>query len=69
MRPQSRNEFETAIICALPLEFDAIEAVLDEYYDGLGSIGDANWYRAGRVGQHNIVNQSNYPINIVPPYS
>jgi hypothetical protein len=50
MRPQSRNEFETAIICALPLEFDAVEALLDEYYDGLGSTygkqyGDANWYR------------------------
>ena len=33
MRPQSRSEFETAIICALPLEFDAVDALFDEHYD------------------------------------
>jgi len=37
MRPKLRNEFQTAIICALPLEFDAVEALLDECYGGLGS--------------------------------
>jgi nucleoside phosphorylase len=60
MRPQSRNEFETAIICALALEFDAVEALFDEHYDEFDSVrgrqqGDANWYRTGKVGQHNIV--------------
>jgi nucleoside phosphorylase len=60
MRPKLRNEFQTAIICALPLEFDAVEALLDECYDGLGSAygkqrGDANWYRAGKVSRHNVV--------------
>jgi nucleoside phosphorylase len=49
MRPQSRHEFETAIICALPLEFDAVEALFDEHYDEFGQTygrqrGDANWY-------------------------
>jgi nucleoside phosphorylase len=60
MRPQSRNEFETAIICALPLEFDAVETLFDEHYDGFRpaygkQLGDANWYRTGRVDRHNIV--------------
>jgi hypothetical protein len=60
MRPRSRNDFEAAIICALPLEFDAVEALFDEYYDGLSpaygkQLGDANWYRTGKVGQHNVV--------------
>jgi nucleoside phosphorylase len=60
MRPRSRNEFEIAVICALPLEFNAVEALFDEHYDGCGLAygkqhGDANWYRTGRVCQHNIV--------------
>jgi nucleoside phosphorylase len=60
MRPQSRDDFQIAIICALPLEFDAVEALFDEHYDedtaAYGKqLGDANWYRTGRVAQHNIV--------------
>jgi nucleoside phosphorylase len=60
MRPQSRNEFEIAIICALPLEFNAVEALLDEHYDEFdptynNQLGDAIWYRTGRVDRHNIV--------------
>lgn len=61
MRPQSRNRFETAIICALPLEFDAVEALFDETYDEFGAnaygkqAGDPNWYRTGRIGSHNVV--------------
>lgn len=61
MRPQSRNGFETAIICALPLEFDAVEALFDETYDELGAsaygkqAGDPNWYRTGRIGPHHVV--------------
>jgi nucleoside phosphorylase len=60
MRPRNRDEFEIAIICALPLEADAVEALFDEHYDALGQIygkqpGDANSYTTGRIGQHNIV--------------
>lgn len=60
MRPHSRDEFETALICALPIEFDAVEALFDEYYDEFYPAyarqrGDANWYRTGRIGRHNIV--------------
>ncbi|KKA24369.1 hypothetical protein T310_1554, partial [Rasamsonia emersonii CBS 393.64] len=60
MRPQSRNEFEIAIICALPLEFDAVEALFDEHYDEFDHTygkqrGDGNWYRTGRIGRHSIV--------------
>jgi nucleoside phosphorylase len=60
MRPRSRDEFETAIICALPLEFDAVEALFDERYDEFRSTygqqqGDGNWYRTGRICGQNIV--------------
>lgn len=60
MRPRSRDEFEIAIICALPLEFDAVEALFDDYYDEfiptyVKQLGDANWYRAGRITEHNIL--------------
>lgn len=60
MRPRSRDEFEIAIICALSLEFDAVEALFDEYYDEFIPVygkqpGDANWYRTGRVADHNIL--------------
>jgi nucleoside phosphorylase len=60
MRPQSRNEFEIAIFCALTLEFNAVEALFDEHYDKFEptydkQLGDTIWYRTGRVGRHNIV--------------
>ncbi|KAH8429659.1 uncharacterized protein LDX57_007331 [Aspergillus melleus] len=60
MRPQSRNDFAIAIICALTLEADAVEALFDETYDRLGRFykkqpGDANWYINGRIGEHNVV--------------
>lgn len=60
MRPRTRDEFEIAIICALPLEADAMEVLFDENYDTLGQIyrklpGDANSYTTGRIGLHNIV--------------
>lgn len=59
MPVKSRKDFQVAIICALPLEFDAVEALLDEYYDEtlkrLGQRGDANWYRTGRIGEHDVV--------------
>ncbi|KAJ5667481.1 hypothetical protein N7507_003345 [Penicillium longicatenatum] len=60
MRPRTRDDFEIAIICALPLEADAVEALFDEQYDTLGQIyrkqpGDANSYTTGRIGQHSVV--------------
>lgn len=32
MLPRTRDEFEIAVICALPLEADAVEALFDEHY-------------------------------------
>ncbi|KAL4758885.1 purine and uridine phosphorylase [Aspergillus foveolatus] len=60
MRPRSRNDFTIAIICALPLEADAVEALFDEHYDRLGKRygkrgGDANAYINGRIGKHDVV--------------
>ncbi|KAL4745890.1 hypothetical protein BDW72DRAFT_45246 [Aspergillus terricola var. indicus] len=60
MRPRNRDEFTIAIICALTLEADAVEAVFDVTYDRLGKHygkepGDANTYINGRIGKHNVV--------------
>jgi nucleoside phosphorylase len=60
MRPRSRSDYAIAIICALTLEADAVEALFDETYDRLGKFyrkqsGDANSYINGRIGEHNIV--------------
>ena len=60
MRPATRNNFTVAIICALPLEADAVEALFDEPYDRLGRYygkhpSDRNAYINGRVGKHNVV--------------
>ncbi|KAL2819020.1 hypothetical protein BDW59DRAFT_165298 [Aspergillus cavernicola] len=60
MRPKSRNSFAIAIICALPLEADAVEVLFDETYDRLGKYyskqpGDANTYINGRIGKHHVV--------------
>lgn len=60
MPPRSRDEFKIAIICALPLEADAVEALFDENYDELGHIygkqvGDPNSYITGRVNNHYVV--------------
>ncbi|KAF9893924.1 hypothetical protein FE257_008895 [Aspergillus nanangensis] len=60
MRPKTRNDFAVAIICALTLEADAVEALFDETFDRLGRYygkqpGDKNTYINGRVGNHNVV--------------
>ncbi|KAL4877066.1 ankyrin repeat-containing domain protein [Aspergillus karnatakaensis] len=60
MRPQTRDRFTIAIICALPLEAEAVESLFDETYDRLGKYygkhqGDANAYINGRIGKHNVV--------------
>ncbi|KAL3462753.1 nucleoside phosphorylase domain-containing protein [Aspergillus heterothallicus] len=56
-RPEPPN-FRRAIICALPREFDAVEALFDEHYDNLPTKkqhGDPNFYRTGRIGTDYIV--------------
>lgn len=58
--PQHPYEFEVAIICALPREADAVEALFDETYDKASRLygvqqGDANVYTNGRIGPHNVV--------------
>ncbi|OJJ98904.1 hypothetical protein ASPACDRAFT_53097 [Aspergillus aculeatus ATCC 16872] len=60
MRPRSRDDFAIAIICALPLEAEAVEALFDKTYDRLGKHygkqrGDANAYITGRIGKHDVV--------------
>ncbi|KAM5528686.1 phosphorylase superfamily protein [Fusarium oxysporum f. sp. phaseoli] len=59
-RPNNRCGFEIAIICALPLEADAIEALFDYRWDANGpSFGKAAWdpnsYSTGVIGCHNVV--------------
>ncbi|UKZ83036.1 hypothetical protein TrVFT333_010837 [Trichoderma virens FT-333] len=59
-QPLSREEFTTAIICALPLEYDAVCLVFDEFWDEDGdpygtAPGDINTYTTGRIGDQNVV--------------
>lgn len=59
-RPRHRRDFKIALICALPLEADAVKAVFDKRWDGDGDIygkapRDQNAYSTGLVGRHNVV--------------
>ncbi|KAI8218349.1 hypothetical protein K4K54_010543 [Colletotrichum sp. SAR 10_86] len=60
-RPQHRDEFEIAVVCALPLESDAVSLIFDEFWGGEGghglgrAPGDQNSYTNGRIGDHNVV--------------
>ncbi|KAL6406228.1 hypothetical protein AUP68_10397 [Ilyonectria robusta] len=59
-RPSRRDDFEVAIICALPLEYDAVSYLFDEFWDENGdrygrAVGDPNSYTTGRVGKYNVV--------------
>ncbi|KAJ5661028.1 uncharacterized protein N7484_000400 [Penicillium longicatenatum] len=58
--PNSRRDFDVAIICALQIEADAAEALFDHFWDEDGdrygkSRGDQNAYRTGVIGKHNVV--------------
>lgn len=60
MPPSTRDEFEVAIICALPREADAVEALFDKTYDKSNQLygiqsGDANVYTNGKLGPHDVV--------------
>jgi nucleoside phosphorylase len=54
--PGSRTDFDIAIICAIPLEFDAIAAAVDEFWDrDYGkAVGDTNIYTNARIGKYNV---------------
>ncbi|KAL3441107.1 nucleoside phosphorylase domain-containing protein [Aspergillus insuetus] len=60
MRLKSRNNFAIAIICALPLEADAVKALFNKLYNQLGKYynkqpSNANVYINGRIGKYNMV--------------
>ena len=59
-RPATRGDFEIAVICALPLEADAVNALFDLHWDDDGppydkASGDPNAYSTGAIGRHNVV--------------
>ncbi|EHK22152.1 uncharacterized protein TRIVIDRAFT_28197 [Trichoderma virens Gv29-8] len=58
-RPDTREGFHIALICALRVEFDAVEALFDEYYEQDFSYskapGDPNAYTTGRMCGHEVV--------------
>lgn len=58
--PKHRDEFEIAIICALTLEAEAVDALFDKYwseeiYRYGKAQGDPNSYTTGAIGHHNVV--------------
>lgn len=59
-RPLSRDDFEIALMCALPEELAAVDEIVDEFWDTNGDpFGklerDPNSYSTGRIGKHNVV--------------
>ncbi|KAL2142256.1 hypothetical protein VTI28DRAFT_1393 [Corynascus sepedonium] len=59
-RPASREDFEVAVICALSIEADAVEALFDHHWEDDGpsyskARGDPNAYSTGTIGRHNVV--------------
>ena len=59
-RPSGREDFEIGIICALPLEYNAVSLIFDEFWDEDGdpygrAVGDHNNYTTGRIGKYNVV--------------
>ncbi|KAI0552367.1 hypothetical protein F4679DRAFT_535397 [Xylaria curta] len=56
--PPHRTDIAIAIICALPLEADAVLAIFDHHWDiqSFSTMeGDKNAYSVGRIGCHNVV--------------
>ncbi|UKZ60137.1 uncharacterized protein TrAtP1_001421 [Trichoderma atroviride] len=58
-RPSGRDDFEIALICALQIESDAVEALFDENFEENSSYGkapgDPNAYAIGKMAGHNVV--------------
>lgn len=58
LEPQHINDFKIAIICALTLESDAVQDVLDRRWDEhkySKRPGDPNHYTMGSIGRHHVV--------------
>ncbi|KAL7917051.1 nucleoside phosphorylase domain-containing protein [Trichoderma austrokoningii] len=58
--PASRDEFEVAPVCSLPLEYDAVSLLFDQFWDENGdkygrAVGDPNTYTTGRFGTLDVV--------------
>ncbi|KAK2054946.1 purine and uridine phosphorylase [Colletotrichum caudatum] len=54
--PPRRDDFRIAIICALPLEYDAVTFAVDEFWpENTSSPGNHSTYKTGRIGCHNVV--------------
>ncbi|KIV84987.1 hypothetical protein PV11_00730 [Exophiala sideris] len=58
--PRDRYDFKVALICALPLEAECLQAVFDKFWEDDGrkygkAAGDANVYTTGVIGEHNVV--------------
>ena len=58
--PKDRSQFKVALICALPLEADAVISLFDDHWElkngSYGkSRGDKNAYTTGRIGEHTVV--------------
>jgi nucleoside phosphorylase len=54
--PQTHEDYQIGVICALPTEKAAMVAMLDETYPKLKKEnGDENEYTLGRIGVHNVV--------------
>nr|XP_036576344.1 ankyrin repeat protein [Colletotrichum truncatum]KAF6783069.1 ankyrin repeat protein [Colletotrichum truncatum] len=59
-RPRRREDFRIAVLCALPLEYNAATLAFDEFWDEDGdkfgrARGDPNTYTTGRIGKYNVV--------------
>lgn len=59
-RDFGRDDFEVAILCALPLEYSAVSYLFDEFWgDNVNQYGrapgDPNCYTTGRMGNYNVV--------------
>ncbi|KAH7124739.1 nucleoside phosphorylase domain-containing protein, partial [Dactylonectria macrodidyma] len=58
--PPSRDKFEIAIACALPLEYNAVALLIDHFWDKDSdtygrAVGDMNTYATGRIGAFDVV--------------
>ncbi|KPM45173.1 hypothetical protein AK830_g1380 [Neonectria ditissima] len=55
--PESRDDFEIAIVCALAREYNAVSRVVDQFWDiNYGRVAeDPNTYATGRIGAFHVV--------------
>src|SRR5215471_21072982 len=56
--PSGPDDFEIAVICALPSEANAVEGLFDKIWEDdtiEKARGDNNTYTVGLIGRHNVV--------------